>query len=183
MQIIGISGKAESGKTTTALLLQEELNKRGISTCFINYGDLVKYVAKQYYNWQGEKDQKGRTLLQYIGTDLGREKVDNSIWVNMIINIIKILQYNYNVAIIGDCRFPNEYEEWNKYKKDFNMIKLRIERPNYKNKLTKKQKQHLSETALDNYCFDYTIINNDDLNKLKNEVNKFINSQLKLDFK
>ena len=68
MFIIGISGKAESGKSTFASILKKELEKRDKKVLLINYGDFVKFVAKQYYNWNGNKDEIGRALLQKVGT-------------------------------------------------------------------------------------------------------------------
>lgn len=46
-----------------------------------------------------------RTMMQYIGTDLFREKFNDEIWVASLER--KLLQSSGNV-VITDCRFPNE---------------------------------------------------------------------------
>lgn len=69
MKIVCISGKAQHGKDTTAKLLEEILEAQGNRVLIAHYGDLVKYVCKTFFGWDGKKDEKGRTLLQRVGTD------------------------------------------------------------------------------------------------------------------
>lgn len=149
MRIVGISGKAESGKTTFANILREELELNNKRVLLINYGDFVKFVAKQYYFWNGEKDEGGRALLQHIGTEQGRNKVSENIWVDMVINTVEVAQNDYDVAIVADCRFPNEFDRWRE--RGYEMLKIKMWRITHESKLTEEQKQHPSETALDNY--------------------------------
>ena len=63
-RVITISGKARSGKDTTALLLKEALEKKGYRVLITHYADLLKFVCKEYFGWNGEKDEEGRTLIQ-----------------------------------------------------------------------------------------------------------------------
>ena len=178
MFIIGISGKAESGKSTFASILKKELEKRDKKVLLINYGDFVKFVAKQYYNWNGNKDESGRALLQKVGTQQGRNGVGENIWVDMVINTVKVVRNDYDVAIIADCRFPNELNRWEE--KGEKIVKIRIERPNHENKLTKTQREHPSETSLDTYNkWDYTIINIYNLEMLSQRATEIINSLIK----
>ncbi len=149
MKIVGISGKAESGKTTFANILKEELENKHKRVLLINYGDFVKFICTKYYNWNGEKDHKGRALLQHIGTEQGRLMVDENIWVDMVINTVLVASRDYDVAIIGDCRFPNEYDRW--HERGYDIIKIKVCRYSHENQLTEEQKQHPSEIALDNY--------------------------------
>lgn len=175
MILVGISGKAESGKTTFANLLKENFKEKGQKVMLINYGDMVKHIACQYYNWSGNKDEEGRTLLQKIGTERGRN-IDSLIWIQMVEKIINICSRDYDIAIIADCRFPNELDYWNTNNK--RMVKIRIERPYHESRLTNKQKLHISETALDNYNgFDMTIVNTS-LDELKEQSKEIANSIL-----
>ncbi len=41
----------------------------GYKVLIAHYADLVKYVAKTFFEWNGEKDEYGRSLLQHIGTE------------------------------------------------------------------------------------------------------------------
>ena len=46
MKVIGIAGKAESGKSSFASILKEELEGQGKKVLLINYGDFVKFIAE-----------------------------------------------------------------------------------------------------------------------------------------
>ena len=158
MVILGIAGKAESGKTTFANLLKDQLENLNQRVILINYADYVKFIAEKYYNWNGEKDEYGRQLLQTIGTEKGRNLVDKNLWVDMVINTVQLAQLDFDVAIVADCRFPNEFDRWEE--RGDRIVKIKIERPNYENHLTDMQRNHLSEVALDNYAnWDITITN------------------------
>lgn len=160
-KIILISGKARSGKDTFAMYFSAEAKIHGKRVLTIKYGDILKFICKEYFDWDGIKDEKGRTLLQQIGTNLCREN-NPDIWVNCVIEIIKGLQSNYEYVLIPDARFPNEIRKW--WQTDFDSITVRIERMNkddteYDNGLSEEQKQHPSETELDDWIFNYHVYN------------------------
>lgn len=168
--IIPISGKAESGKDLTAMLLRIELQKQGKKVLIINYADLLKFYCQKYFGWNGEKDEYGRTLLQNIGTKKVRAK-NNNFWVDRVIDFAIIFEENYDYILIPDCRFKNEVERWDE--NNFDYVSLRIERLNYNNSLTAEQQLHISEIALDDYKFDY-YIKAKNKEKLEQEVSKFM---------
>lgn len=176
MKIICISGKAQNGKDTTAKLLEEALTVKGSKVLIAHFGDLVKYVCKTFFGWDGKKDEAGRTLLQYVGTDKIRA-VSPNYWVNFIVSILNIFRDEWDYVLLPDCRFPNEYEIFERY--DIDAILLRVIRPNFISPLTPEQQKHLSETALDNYQYDATIINGGTLKDLKEVVDKFVSTTLK----
>ena len=53
---------------------------------------------------------KIRTLLQYIGTDIGKQLIDNSLWTKLIANTISTKATKYRLCIIPDVRFRDETE-------------------------------------------------------------------------
>lgn len=162
MKVIVISGKAQHGKDTTAGFMKEFLEARGKKVLICHYGDLVKYVCKTFFNWDGQKDEKGRTLLQYVGTDLIRN-VEPDYWVGFIESILNLCAYEagWDYVLIPDCRFPNEVE----YLRDNGqeVIHVRVIRQNFVSPLTEEQQKHPSETALDGYPYDYMLFNDRDL--------------------
>lgn len=181
MDVICISGKAGSGKDTVADFLKDILESREKSVVIFHYADLLKFICSKYFGWDGKKDEQGRTLLQYVGTDVVRKKYPG-FWVSFFNDFIELFYDQWDYIIVPDCRFPNEI--WGVLvpdgKKDYKGVyKLRIERPGYDNGLTEEQKQHPSETSLDNETFDYTIINEGDgYGKLYAEVLKYAEEQL-----
>jgi len=103
-----------------------------------------------------------RCFLEQIGTECGRNIIHKNIWIYTTLN-----NYNPNKDnwIITDVRFKNEAQELQTYNQS---ILIRVNRPQLTNK---KQKEHSSETALDNYKnFDYIINNNKDLYNLVEQV-------------
>lgn len=180
MEVLLISGKAGHGKDTFAEILQEQLTIRGKKVIIIHFADLVKEFAKLYYNWNGEKNTEGRALLQYIGTDLMR-KFDIDYWARIVGEFLAAADKDFEVALIPDTRFPNEIEVIKSYCPQAKTI--RIQRWNADNSeyinpmLTNTQKNHISETGLDDYQFDYLINNySEDMNCLIKSATGMINS-------
>lgn len=171
MKVILISGKAQSGKDTFAKYAKnyfEQNNKRVLIT---HFGDLVKYTAKTFFNWNGEKDEKGRSLLQSLGTNDVRKEFPN-FWVDYVKSILKIYKDKWDYVLIPDCRFINEITNFEE--NNWDTISIRIERPNFDNGLTVEQKMHLSETNLDYFNFDYYVYNNGTEEEYSNKVKMFV---------
>ena len=171
MKVVLISGKAGSGKDTTASIMKENLEKRGYNVLVTHYADLLKYVCKTYFLWNGIKDAEGRQLLQYVGTDLVRN--DNpDMWVSFVTSMLKYSKDIWDYVIIPDCRFPNEID----FVKNngFDVVTVRIEREEFDSALSKEQLNHPSETALDRYDFDVIIHNDATLARLKRVINYII---------
>ena len=74
--LFGIHGPAGSGKTTMAKgLIGALLNHDDATHTILPFAKPVKDVARNM-GWNGEKDEKGRRLLQLLGTECGRECID-----------------------------------------------------------------------------------------------------------
>lgn len=105
--------------------------------------------------WEN-KYMSARDIMQFVGTDIFR-KLKPSVWVDATLN--KIKKDNTKLAIITDCRFPNEIDAI----KQNNGKVIRLTRSPF-------DSDHISENILnkDNYDwsnFDY-IINNKDMSIL-----------------
>ena len=153
MKVITISGKAQNGKDTTAGLLKAALEADGYKVLITHYADLLKYICKQFFGWDGQKDDAGRHILQYVGTDIIRQKRPDY-WVGFVTSILEL--------------FPNEID----YLKEAGLdtVNLRVVRKDFKSPLTPEQQAHPSETALDDVEPDYYITNNGSLTDLKRNV-------------
>lgn len=167
MKVIAISGKAQHGKDTTAQFLKTQLEADGYKVLVVHYADLLKYICKQFFGWDGQKDDTGRHILQYVGTDIIRKKKPN-FWVDFITSMIELFPNDWDYALIPDCRFPNEIEQL----KDagIDMVHLRVIRENFQSPLTTEQQQHPSETALDHAEPDYYIKNSGSLQDLQETI-------------
>ncbi|MDY4606319.1 hypothetical protein [Clostridium tertium] len=152
MKYISISGGAGHGKDTLANKLKNILEKEGKRVFIIHYADYLKMVATQVYKWNGLKDAKGRDLLQKLG-DRMRE-IDEMFLINELLKILSLVKDDFDVAIIPDARFPKEIECLKSIGKT---ISIHITRLDYNSILTKEQSNHNTETALNNYVYDYKL--------------------------
>jgi hypothetical protein len=132
----------------------------------------------------GENIMTYRRLLQIVGTEALRNNVHDNVWVNALFAdykgsgmlrgkgmVAEQPEIEYPSWIITDTRFPNEAEAV----KSRGGIVIRVERNNSgcvsENPKTISQiqsfsHQHPSETALDNYHFDYTVFNDGTMEEL-----------------
>lgn len=171
LKVITISGHARNGKDTVAGFLEKQLKEDGHRVLITHYAGLVKYICQAYFGWDGLKDERGRHLLQYVGTDVVRTKQPD-FWVDFIISILTLFGSNWDYVIIPDTRFENEISLLKNH--GFDVIHLRVERPDFDNGLTEEQKMHPSETSLDQIEPDYIIENDSDLRSLSEKTANFL---------
>ena len=177
--LILISGHAGVGKTTLANYIIEYI-KENYSYLLVvkeSFARGVKDTAKQGFNWDGEKDQKGRKLLQDVGR-AGRE-YNIDLWATQTRNRIWTLPVFPNLVIIDDWRFPNEVDYFNRVRffnfKANNVYAVRIEAPQREILKDTPEYFDVSETSLDNYNrYNYIINNSGSLEELKNNAGKII---------
>lgn len=172
MKCIVISGKAGHGKDATAQFMREALESHGKKVITIHYADAVKWVLRDYFNWDGNKDENGRHMLQYIGTDVLRKNYPN-FWTGIVAGLLSAFNNEglFDVALVPDARFENEVDITMETIPDSTCVRVRRENPDgtlwVNEKLTEEQRQHPSETSLDNYAFDYIIHNDEGIDLLK----------------
>jgi hypothetical protein len=152
----------------------DEFDKLGIQYVKIAYADYVKFVAQKYYKWNGVKDEAGRKILQWVGTDKVRA-IDSNFWVDTVIRFVNVFGSDYKYILIDDCRFPNEITKWEDL--PYKFCDVRIVRPLHISSLTPEQLKHPSETALDDFNFSHYIFANDYL-QLQKETLRFMKEVL-----
>lgn len=164
-----LSGCARSGKDTVSKLIEEYYkDKKSIN---ISYGHYIKDYVKRISGWDGSEDTKPRELLQQIGIELIKNKVDDKLFIRRVIEDIEIFSYFYDVIIVDDARLVDEIKS---LKNKYNFcINIKINR-DFDNGLSDKEKSHITEVDLNNYNnYDY-VINNTTYDDLKNEVYKIL---------
>lgn len=173
MNVICISGKAQHGKDTTAGIIRERLEADGCSVLTVHYADLLKFICMEYFGWNGEKDDAGRKLLQYVGTDVVRAR-EPGFWVCFVSKFLGVFHDRWDYVVIPDTRFPNEVTQM---KDSFpHTTHLRVVRTNFESPLTEEQQNHASETALDHVKPDIVVQNSGTIDDLKAEVNKVVDA-------
>ena len=165
--VLLISGHAGSGKDLFAQYVKKYLtqsNPERSDILITHFADFVKFICEKFLDWDGEKDYIGRILLQYVGTDIFRS-IDPNYWVNFIIEMTEVFRNKWRYIIIPDARFPNEID---RMKEEFGkIIHVRVQRQIIEDDLPDYLYRHVSETALDNYPYDYLIENDGDKSSLE----------------
>jgi len=129
----------------------------------------IRWSSMPAHDASHNKKMTAREIMQFIGTDIFRS-IDSDIWVKATIK--KILNEQPKVAIITDCRFPNEVEAI----KNIGGIVIKLTRNPYNS-------DHASEVALDPNQYDQSLFNlvldNDDMSieQQNNELYHFFYKQ------
>lgn len=113
---------------------------------------------------------KIRTLLQYIGTNLIKQRLGHDIWIKSTINKAFDILSRYNLCIIPDVRFLDEEEAIHKLGGKVIYIKRDNEYIEYHNS------NHISENI--GVETDVIINNNGSLQDLYNEIAKLIKDEV-----
>ena len=165
MEIYAFAGNLKTGKNYVAEKLFIPLLpfKNTLVMAFADHFkiDAINKQNLQYDKVFGKKDNETRKQLQHMGTENGRDKYGQDIWINTLDTWMKLYhERGIERFIITDLRFKNEYE----YLKSKNAKIIKIEAPNRQKKNLQGQNlqvlNHRSETELNDIEFDY-IINND----------------------
>lgn len=165
-KIIAFAGRKQSGKTTCSEFVQQLGNgilKPFNTTKIYNFADPLKqdicinilgltqdqcYGTDEQKNelvdcyWQ-DKQLSAREVMQMVGTDMFRAMQKN-VWSEATIR--KIRKDSPPLAIVADCRFPNEVDAI----KNAGGFVIKLTRNPYNS-------DHSSETALDEENFDHSI--------------------------
>ncbi len=104
---IYLVGGGGAGKTFLANYL---IKKYGY--CHGKVANNVYMIAEKYLGMT----KKDRVILQHLGTDVGRRKIDENMWINRFVDDIWIAQetskdlYQKELKfVVDDCRFKNEH--------------------------------------------------------------------------
>lgn len=170
-KIFVIAGKARSGKDTVASIIKDKITDKKVIN--LQYSFYIKEYAKKISSWDGSEETKPRELLQIIGTDIIRNKIDKHFFIKKIIDDIKVYSYFFDVITISDARYKDEIEL---IKESYsNTVSIGVMRPNFDNGLTSDEKKHPTEIDLDDYDnYDYKIINDGNLLELEQKVEKIL---------
>ena len=108
IKVFAISGKARSGKDIVSKLIKEYYSDRKV--IIISFGHYIKDYVKRISGWDGSDENKPRDLLQQIGIELIKNKVNDKLFINRILEDIEIFSYFYDIIVIDDVRLVGELE-------------------------------------------------------------------------
>jgi len=106
---ISAAGKARPDKEIVAQMLKGELKKAKKRVLITRFADPIKHICRNWYNWNGRMDDIGRSLMQYVGTDIVRAQRPD-FWVDFTMGLLSLMGDEWDYVIIPDCRWPNEMD-------------------------------------------------------------------------
>ena len=175
MQIIGITGKARSGKDTIANIIETENRTRKIS-----FAAPIKEAFRAVFGWHPDsypdrKEQRipgfyftPREAMQTLGTEWGRN-LQSDLWLRIAqskIESARVMENQYKYIVITDVRFDNE-ADLIRNNGGFIIEVVRNDRDEVA--------AHSSEDGLAEAA-DFTIFNDGSLKELKDNVFKVLAS-------
>jgi dephospho-CoA kinase len=182
MFIIGLSGKAGSGKDTAANFIlkyyaSHHPNKKVQTQSFsLKLKQMVATLTGTSLEQNMSREGKAMViphfnkslgeLQQLVGTEL-RHTLGADVWVHALLSNEQI--YTNDVSVVTDVRFVNEKNAI----EERDGVVIRINRNNFELK-DGRDPNHESETALDNASFDYTISNDGSLEEFERGIMSMI---------
>lgn len=152
---IAIGGKSRAGKDTFARMVCEMVPFRALS-----FAEPVYAITRNIQSTVGVEIRKDRALLQHVGESLKRIYGDR-VWVDVLASKIDVDPTRH--VVVTDLRFPVEYDMLRE--RGFVTVRVvRSDRP------VDGDPEHASETALDDYAFDYTVTNDGSEDELRSAV-------------
>lgn len=178
-----LHARAQSGKDTCAAIMKEEYEKRGKRVIVIAFADYVRWCLDKYYGIKDYKTPEGRTLIQRFATDLVR-KNDPTFWGRTVADLLFAISEDFDYAIIPDWRFENEFAALRNRFSYSIVVPVLITRPDNEktDNMTEEQRNHQSETELDDWKFFYYNIINEygKLDETRQQLIKMIEKEEKL---
>lgn len=178
-KIILISGKSNSGKGTVATIIKQELEENpnyNVIQCSLS--TYIRNITKNDFYWDGNDTPKSRKFMAevyHIGTEFYPYHMMRRVWERDIEP--KLVKNRTNIAIVESFREKVNYDYClilKKLKKISDIITLRVVRPDY-DVTDDELKQHISENDLDDFDFDWYIVNDCDIKELKSKIKLKLN--------
>ena len=188
--LIAFSGKAQAGKTESARILKELVEKDGLRFEKISFATPLKQIAYKYFGWDGskkdvvigldsnrqfEQDNSGNNTYKGLQQDRGRQLLINigmkfreirpTIWIDLAYQEIQKIDAETPEGIVfcmDDVRFKNELYALGHYQ---NARFIRVIRENEQLSI-----DDISEKDLDDVAFENVINNNGSIEQLAKSV-------------
>ena len=172
--LIGIMGKARSGKDTAADALQREFNLHRYAFADplkdmleVVFGDKFRHGDReQPIEWLGKSPSQ---LMQTLGTEWGRDLVHPDIWQLLAHQRWLEKQAAGQGMVVSDVRFPNE-ANW--IQEQGGLI-IEVVRPGVEG-----VNHHVSENALEDVGLREVVVNDGSKESLEQEVVDIVSAYL-----
>ena len=110
MKLVGIAGRPGSGKTTIVHRLRMLL----APTTHVKFADIIYKMHDAIrtigHHYDLPVKEKDRQLLQFLGTEWGRQQFGEDVWVNALLSKYDKVKDDAGYMLVDDVRYVNELE-------------------------------------------------------------------------
>jgi hypothetical protein len=158
--IIAFTGGYGVGKSTAISITRTLLGDLRLVKFAQPLYDMQEYAYKRISSVYKRPKEfvKDRTLLQWLGTNWGREVVGKNVWVDIWKAEASVNLAVGNIVVCDDCRFDNEAETI----KSMGGIIIKLVRPD--------NAKHASEAGIDQKYIDFVVENDNTVEALRDKL-------------
>jgi dephospho-CoA kinase len=178
-RLIGFTGVMGCGKSTAIELLNKRAGYQGVHN--VKFAQPLYDIQEFMYErissvYERPSDfVKDRKLLQWIGTEWGRDSIKQSLWGDLWQREVEYVRENFpgNIITCDDVRFDNEAKRF----KDLGgvIIKIISDRASARITTANGISGHKSERGVDDQYVDFVIYNNGTIEEFEQQLNKVYN--------
>ncbi len=175
IRLIGFTGAMGSGKSEAIKVLNQMLHEYRLESYLLKFAQPLYDIQEMIYTriapvHQRPKDfVKDRKLLQWIGTEWGRDSISNTLWIDLwkaeAVERLSLEQF----VLCDDVRFENEAETF----KQMGGIIIKLQTTRNKERITTANGivNHASENGLRSDLVDYVVDNDGTLAEYHTKLN------------
>lgn len=173
--LIGLTGKMGVGKTTALAILSsytENFNNVKFAQPLYDIQEFIYSRISSAYDRPPDFN-KDRKLLQFIGSDWGREVIDKDLWIKIWKKTVSQLPNN-SIITCDDVRYNNEAEAVRSM--GGNVIEILSSKASSRISTTNGFFNHMSEQGISNNLINYTALNDGTLAEFHDKLKKVFES-------
>jgi len=182
MHVILISGKSNTGKGVLSSIIESNLIKQNKHVIRCSLSTYIRNVAKEDYYWDGIDTLESRKFMAEsyrIGTEFYPYHMARRVWERDI----KPYSNKDTIAIVESFREKVNYDYFCNRLLDKGIIDkittIRVIRPDFNAIQDKDMENHVSESDVDNFKFDYVIENSGTIEELYEKLDGLVGNIIK----
>lgn len=179
MNIILVSGKSHSGKGTSSEIIEQILKNQNKHVIRCSLSTYIRQIAKDDFYWDGIDTLESRIFMSEVyrvGTDFYPYHMARRVWERDI----QPYANRDTIVVVESFREKVNYDYFKMLLEQEiinNILTIRIIRPKFDDIKDEKHKQHVSESDLDDFDFDYVVENDGTVEELDIKLKEIFNEQ------